>query len=57
MSFPVKSIDFGAPEFAVTVCAFAVGASFTGLTVIETIATLLSAEPSLTLKLKLSLPL
>ena len=35
----------------------ATGASLTGVTVIETVATLLSADPSLALKVKLSAPL
>ena len=38
-------------------CGVAVGASFTGLTVIDTVAVLLSEAPSLALYVKLSAPL
>ena len=41
----------------VTLCAEAIGASFTALTVIETVAGAESTVPSFTMKVKLSLPL
>jgi hypothetical protein len=58
-SFPVAlkfTLSGAEPLLYETLAAVTVGGSLTGVTVIETVATALSSAPSLTLKVKLSVP-
>ena len=57
MSEPVSVIATAVSSGVVTAWSVAVGASFTGVTVIDTVATFESAVPSFALKVKLSGPL
>ena len=57
MSLPPRVIATEVSSFTFTVCATATGASLTGLTVIETVASAEFTAPSLTVKVKLSAPL
>ena len=57
MSEPVKPIATGVSSGVVTAWSFAVGTSFTGVTVIDTVATFESAVPSFARKVKPSGPL
>ena len=54
-SVPANVIVFSVCSVASTVCAVAVGVSFTAVILIVTVAASLSTVPSLTLKVKLSL--
>src|SRR5947209_1070541 len=56
MSDAVRVIVTGVSSLVVTACASATGASFVGLTAIETVASAESSAPSSTRKVKLSLP-
>src|ERR1043166_9659701 len=56
-SLPVRVIALGVSSAVVTLWLFATGASFTGVTVMATVATALLVWPSLTRKVKLSPPL
>jgi hypothetical protein len=57
MSEPVSVIAFGVSSFVETLWPAAVGASFTAVTVIETVAVFESRAPSLARNVKLSEPL
>ena len=57
MSAPVSVIATGVSSGVVTAWSLATGASFTGVTVIDTVAAFESAVPSFTLKVKVSGPL
>ena len=57
MSAPVMVIVTGVSSGVVTAWSLAVGASFSGATVIDTVATFESAVPSFALKVKASGPL
>src|SRR5713101_162725 len=57
MSIPLNLIKTAVSSAVATDWLTAIGASFTGVTVMETVAGLLSRLPSLALKVKLSEPL
>ena len=57
MSLPESVMVFAVSSAVVTVCAVAEGASLTALTLTVTVAGVENKAPSLTLKVKVSVPL